>query len=373
MDKEHRLEVVVGLFVLALAVTAIVGVLLLGRSRHVFEQRTTLHATFSEVAGLAQGAPVRVSGVNVGTVARISFVRAARRPLIRVDMQVTRATMGLIRSDSLARISSQGLLGDKIIDISAGSTEAPEVEPGGEIRSVEAADIDRMLHQASVVIDDARRVADRAAAAFEQFLDAKSVAAMRASLLHLHGLLHEADKGHGLAHAIFYDRRSAEDLERVLAGVDRLVQHVDRGVLRIDSVLAATDDEGRQMLNNLSRAARDVGETARRIGTSPALPSLERATGDLAQMTATMKRGQGTIGALIMDPTIYDQLVSVLGGIGRSRILRALVRFAIARDDERGVAQRVIDERNIPHVKAPPRSAVAAPPARPAVAAPPPR
>jgi phospholipid/cholesterol/gamma-HCH transport system substrate-binding protein len=354
MDKERRLEVTVGLFVLATAVVAVVAVLLLGRSRHVFEQRATLRATFRDVAGLAQGAPVRLSGVNVGTVSRISFVRAARRPLIEVDMQITQSALGLVRQDSLARISSQGLLGDKIVEISAGTTAAPLVETGGEIKTAEAPDLDRMLRQAEAVLDDARRVADRLAVVVDQVADARTMTAIRQSLLHLHALLHEADKGGGLVHALFYDRRTADELDRVLAGVDRLVQHVDRGVQRIDSVLDATDDNGRQLLNHLSRAAEDVGTTARRIGQSPALANLERATGDVAEMTAAMRRGQGTLGALLVDPTIYDQLVSVLGGIGRSRILRALVRYAISRDPERGQAKRVVDQRNIPPLKPPP-------------------
>ena len=64
------------------------AVLLLGKTRHVFEQRVMLHATFPDVAGLVQGAPVRVAGVNVGTVSRITFVAAEPRPQIRVDLQV---------------------------------------------------------------------------------------------------------------------------------------------------------------------------------------------------------------------------------------------------------------------------------------------
>jgi hypothetical protein len=69
-------------------------------------------------------------------------------------------------------------------------------------------------------------------------------------------------------------------------------------------------------------------------------------------MTGYMKSGQGTLGALVVDPTVYEQLVQVLGGVGRSRVLRALVRYAISRDDEKGAA-RVVDEKNVPEVKTP--------------------
>jgi phospholipid/cholesterol/gamma-HCH transport system substrate-binding protein len=362
MDKDRRLEVRVGVFVLATAAVAMGAVLLLGKSRHVFEERAKLTATFTDVGGLVQGAPVRISGVNVGTVSNIMFVRASRRPLIQVDMQIVQSALGLVRADSVARISSQGLLGDKIIEIDAGSTAAAAVASGGEIKSATSPDLDQMFRQAGAVLDDARRVADRAATAVDQFADTKTIAAMRESMLHIHGLLHQADKGRGLAHALFYDEKTGDELDRTLAGLDRLVAHVDRGVLRIDRVLDATDGDGNQVLNNVSRAAKNVGDAAIRIAGSRVIPNLERAsgnleraTGDVADITAYVKKGQGTIGALLIDPTIYDQLVSVLGGINRSRVLRAVVRYTISRDDQPGVPSRVVDERNTPPLKAPPK------------------
>ena len=63
------------------------------------------------------------------------------------------------------------------------------------------------------------------------------------------------------------------------------------------------------------------------------LPNLERAAGDLAQVTGRLHRGEGTLGALVQDPTVYEQLVTILGGVGRSRVLRALVRYAISKSE----------------------------------------
>ncbi|HEX8953498.1 MAG TPA: MlaD family protein, partial [Polyangia bacterium] len=117
MSNNRRLEIKVGLFVVGALVLGAIGVLLLGKSRHVFEPRVHLHATFADVAGLVQGAPVRVSGVNVGIVSQIMFVHAEPRPQISVDLQISRAAIGLVRADSVARISGQGLLGDKIVEI----------------------------------------------------------------------------------------------------------------------------------------------------------------------------------------------------------------------------------------------------------------
>jgi phospholipid/cholesterol/gamma-HCH transport system substrate-binding protein len=362
MNRDRKLEVRVGLFVVATLVLGVVGLLLLGKSRHVFEPRVTLHATFADVGGLVQGAPVRISGVNVGTVAQIMFVRAQPRPQIRVDMQVSRSSLGLVRADSVARISNQGLLGDKIVEVSAGSTSAAPVGDGGSVATAEAPDLDKMLAHAAATLDDARRVADRAAAAIEQFADPKTIAQVRESVLHIHALLHATEKGDGLAHAMFYDKRTADELQRLETNLSRLTEHVDRGVQHLDAVLAATDGDGRQLINNVSRAARSVGRTADEISQSNVVANLSKASGDLAQMTAYMKEGRGTLGALVVDPTVYEQLVQVLGGVGRSRILRALVRYAISRDDEKNVG-RVVDENNVPDLKPPKEQPKDEPPA----------
>jgi phospholipid/cholesterol/gamma-HCH transport system substrate-binding protein len=352
MNGDRRLEIKVGLFVVATAVLGLLGVLLLGKSKHVFEARATLHATFSDVGGLVQGAPVRIAGVNVGTVSKIMFVRTEPRPQIRVDMQIAATSVGLIRADSVARISAQGLLGDKIVELSAGSTASAQVANNGYVQTATAPDLDQMMRQAAAVLDDTRRIADRAAKAVDQFADAKTIALFRESVQHIHGLLHAADKGEGLAHALFYDKRTATEFTRLETNLSRLTMHVDRGVQHLDGVLAATDGEGRQLLNNVSRAAKSVGRTADSIEESHLVGNLSRASGDLAQMTGYMKEGRGTLGALVVDPTVYEQLVQVLGGVGRSRILRALVRYAISRDEEKGTA-RIVDENNVPDVKPP--------------------
>jgi phospholipid/cholesterol/gamma-HCH transport system substrate-binding protein len=353
MGSDRRTEIKVGMFVLGLLLAGVVAVVLLGKSKHVFESRVRLHATFADVLGLVQGAPVRVAGVNVGTVSQIMFVRGQPRPLIRVDLEVKASALGLIRSDSLARISNQGLLGDKIVEVTAGSTDTPGLQANGDIKTAPAPDYDQMLKQAAAVLDDTKHVADRVAAAVDEIADPKTIAEVRESVVHIHGLLHATEKGEGLAHALFYDRRTADELTRLESNLSQVALHVDRGVQHLDALLAATDDDGRQLLNNVSRAARSVGATADQVQRSHVVANLDKATGDLVAITANVRSGQGTLGALVADPTVYEQLVQVLGGVGRSRVLRALVRYAISRDDERGVAKRVVDQKNVPDVRPP--------------------
>lgn len=344
--SEKRLQLKVGLFVVAAIVAALGVVMLLGKKRHVFEGRTTLHAKFADVAGLRVGAPVWLSGVNVGTVTQISFGPLEDKK-VRVNLEIARKMLTRVRRDSVARIDSQGLLGDKIVEISIGTPDSPEIEPGGEITTVPPADIGQMMAQAGEILEKIKVVADDAAQMAHALADPKTVAGFRGSLESIRTLLKQVERGPGLAHALFYDGKTEKDLQHLASELNRLVAHVDQGVKRIDSILDATDADGKQVVNNLSRAARSVDATAAEIKRSKVIPNLERASADVADVAAHVRSGQGTIGALLVDPTVYEQLVTVLGGVGRSRVLRALVRYAIARDPEKTTA-RVVDEPKQP-------------------------
>ena len=176
-----------------------------------------------------------------------------------------------------------------------------------------------------------------------ELADPKTVKAFRESMASVRDLLEQAKSGQGLAHSIFYKKESAENFERLTRELNRLVDQVNDGVKHLDAMLAATDGEGRQVINNVSRAARQVGETAADLKRTQTIANLEKASKDLSEITGYVKSGRGTVGSLIADPTVYEQLVQVLGGVQRSRVLRALVRYAISRDEGRSAGKEILD------------------------------
>jgi phospholipid/cholesterol/gamma-HCH transport system substrate-binding protein len=88
------------------------------------------------------------------------------------------------------------------------------------------------------------------------------------------------------------------------------------------------------VVNNISRAAKGFGQIATELQQWQVVANLAHASADLAQVSGQLRRGEGTLGALVQDPTVYEQLVTILGGVARSRILRALVRFAISKSEQ---------------------------------------
>ena len=338
---ERRVDVKVGAFILIILAMAVAMVLVLAQKRHVFEHRVVIHTVFQEVQGLKEGAPVRLSGVNIGQVSRLAFAKEKTASLIHVDLEISRESLERIGTDSIARIGSQGLLGDKIIELSVSANPESPIAAGATLESQPPADFNKIIEQASDVLTRAQVVAERAATFMEGISDPKSLANIRGIVSSANILVGRAEKGPGLVHALFYDPEATKTFNSLLSRVDTLSGHVDEAVLHVDALLGTVDKDGAQVVNNFSRAARNLGDVADDLRQSKVIPHLDQASGDLAAMTAYARSGHGTVGLALMDPTVYEQLITVLGGVERSRILRALVRYAILNDDGMKVGQAV--------------------------------
>jgi phospholipid/cholesterol/gamma-HCH transport system substrate-binding protein len=345
---ERRTELIVGLFCVLVLAAGVGVILLLGGKRHVWVSRVVLNASFPTVGGLRQGAPVWLSGVSVGTVRRIEVGRSGEQ-VVRVSLEVQASVLDRIHQDSVASIGTQGLLGDKIVEISLGSAGSPQLHPGDQIKSEAPAELSKLIDQASGILTRGQEIADALSEAAHALADPRTIAAFRGSITSLRALLAQAESGPGLAHQLFYDPHTADSVRRIADEVDHMVQNIDHGVRRLDAILDTTDEEGKQLVNNLSRAARRVGDSAAELEQSKLFANLGRASSDIVSITNHVREGKGTLGSLIVDPTVYEQLVNVLGGVQRSRILRAVVRYAISRDE----GKRAGKEINTPELGTP--------------------
>lgn len=142
MKRQTYMEVAVGMFILAGLVVAMVFVLSIAGRQHIFVKRVWLYATFDDVGGLRSGSPVYLSGVEAGTVNSLSFTEKGQ---VTVALRVQAGYMNRIKSDSVATIGSVGLLGDKSIEISVGTADAPPLSAGASLRTVPPMSINRLV------------------------------------------------------------------------------------------------------------------------------------------------------------------------------------------------------------------------------------
>jgi phospholipid/cholesterol/gamma-HCH transport system substrate-binding protein len=160
----------VGAFVIGGLLLFAVGLFLIGDRRMLFTDTIYVYTEFQEVAALANGAKVRVAGMDAGEVDEINVPRGPSQKF-RVRMRVRKDLHPLIRLDSLASIQTDGLVGNKFVQIQTGTDKSPQVQERGTIRSrepIDLADIMQMMSDTIVTVngmlDDVKGRVDEALA-----------------------------------------------------------------------------------------------------------------------------------------------------------------------------------------------------------------
>jgi len=381
---ERQMQVRIGILVFAAILLFMGFVLSIGKRSALFEERYSLWTSFISTEGLAAGAPVRLAGVPVGNVTRISFGRDPRDRRIVVTMAVERRVQDRIRDDSVATIGTIGLVGDKVLDITVGSHDRPPLPPGGRLGSVDPTDYSQLLQKGDVILGHVGRIS----ASLDEFLaggeSAPGKQNLNEAIRSLRNTLMEVEKGEGLLHDIIYGREGAELLaraDRSVASLERIVQAIEkeRGLLhaliytpqeetvgRLTRVLAGLEDlvrearegrgllraliydpEGGELIARLGRAGEQLEGLVQSVregqGLVPSLlfdpesakvmediktaaATIKTLTSDLQVITGRLRQGEGTLGGLLEDPTVYEDLSALLRGANRSTLLRSLIR-----------------------------------------------
>src|SRR5580658_5258568 len=125
MSRSFRL----GLFMLTTLAILAACVFLVGREESEFGSHYLVRSDFQNVAGLSEGADVRVGGIRKGTVRSIRLPKAPDGQVV-VTMDLAKETLDIVREDSVASIQSEGLLGDKYVEVSFGSVDAARLKNG---------------------------------------------------------------------------------------------------------------------------------------------------------------------------------------------------------------------------------------------------
>lgn len=142
MRNDNKKSVIVGVFVLIGIIIFIAGVLTMGGQQKKFVKSIRLNAVFDDIGGLQTGNNVWFSGVKIGTVRKINFYGESQ---VEIVMAVESKAQEYIRKDSKATIGSDGLIGNKIIVIYGGTTQAPPVDDGDRLIAVMPLDTDKMM------------------------------------------------------------------------------------------------------------------------------------------------------------------------------------------------------------------------------------
>jgi phospholipid/cholesterol/gamma-HCH transport system substrate-binding protein len=308
MDRDRRLSLVVGAFVVGILGVLAAAILSLSAERGIWTSRYRLVTYFTNVQGLIEGAPVRLAGKDVGSVEFISFAALGEeRPPVRVVLLVDEGVQHRIRSDSVATIGTIGLLGDKYVEISMGSPQGEVLPDGAELASVSPLDLNEVVTRGTAVMDGITRLTENVNGVVEDFGRNMGGRGLAETVSTISDVAKQVQQGEGLLHSIIYDSYEGggvESIERALATFEEILDEVAHGQGALHTLIYEPADEQELLVE-----ARDAGSR-------------------LNSILQKIDRGDGTLGLLVNDPTLYEDLKLLLGGAQRSLLVRSLLRLS---------------------------------------------
>jgi phospholipid/cholesterol/gamma-HCH transport system substrate-binding protein len=327
MTETSSSEIRVGLVIAAAIAIAAAAIFSIGKETRFLTGAQVIEAHFHLINGLQAGAPVTLSGVNIGAVESIHFPPDPTADYVIVKMWIEGSAEPRVRADSKAQIRSAGLLGDKFIELTRGSPSAPPAEPGAVVASTDPIDYESVLQ--STTNEDF----------FANVVSATS---------EMRTILGQLENGHGVLSQMLRDdgrqrldlRTAAETLDHVNRLSVQLSETLDR--LNHGRSIAATmlseRTDGRKLLSDLSSSMVSLRTSAQRLdqltarlqqaqGTLPQLlenrryaaeilPELKQSTRDLQEILQKINSGQGSLGQMVNDPTLYNEAKGMLDGGG---------------------------------------------------------
>ncbi len=298
---EWRQARVAGLIILGLLVLAF-AIYRVGKIYDVFADRYSIVTLLPDVSGLREGALVTLAGQRVGKVEDIEFIPMRQKrgnEHLLVKLEVGEAAREQIRTDSRATVRSQGVLGDKFIDISPGTLAGRPLAQGDTIASATSMDIEQFLAKASeamdranVIVDDLRNITGslaRGEGTMGALLrDDQLYHRLLGTSTEMNALLAQINRGEGALSRMIQDPLLYERLVGATAKVDSLSGLVLHGQGSLAQLLRS-DSAYRGIMGLVGKG--------------------DLAAAELSTLLQKVNRTDGTMHRMLTDPRLFDELL----------------------------------------------------------------
>jgi len=322
MAQERSIEVKVGALILVSLV--ILGAFILIMGGLSFQKTYTVYVDFDNPGALQSGAAVRIAGVKVGSVKELAFLggkvdpKTGRRTLVRTTLAIEQRYEESVHTDADFYVTAEGVLGEQFLAIDPGSPDKPVLPEGSIVKGIDPPRLDLFLAKAYELLD----VTVNGIKNNRETLSA--IATNTASLL----------KG---LNVIITDNK--DRIDRIVANVEEMtveakqlthdarVNYIDnpkvlQTVDRINDLVARIHEDSGPMLKDAREALANLNRISATVGDPAEQEKIRKAIADIAQLaqranaTAAdaqeivthIKSGKGTVGALVMDEEIYDDM-----------------------------------------------------------------
>jgi phospholipid/cholesterol/gamma-HCH transport system substrate-binding protein len=265
----QKFKVRLGLFIAGGLALFIIAVFIIGKQKNLFNPVIELTTTFSNVSGLQVGNNVRFSGITIGTVDQISIINATT---VRVDMLIRKEIQKFIKADSEVGIGSEGLIGDRLLIISQGSPDSPLVKENQQLKSVEPVETDAIIASLQTTSGSVEIVAAQLA---EMMLKINS--------------------GRGTLGRIIHDSIIAQNLSQTIT-------NFKESSVKLNETMDTASQKTFMIMSSLQVTAANA----------------ELISQGLDDIVVKINNGQGTIGKLVQDTVVAEDLSLTIENLKKS-------------------------------------------------------
>jgi len=242
MEKKKSTKLVSAIFIVAGSALFLIAIFVIGSKQNLFTSTMKLQSVFETVSGLLEGSTVRFNGINVGTVNKIEIISGNK---VRVEMTIVSSVKEFIKRDSKVRVISEGLIGNKIIDITPGSETVQSINDGDLLESIKPIEAEDILKSMKETSDNASIIT-------------KDLA----------NIVSKVDSGEGTLGQLINNKSMYNDIDSTLRGFTtsaELVNYVLRNVATSVDVITAEVIPMTQKIRNITE---DITEITRKMNSS---------------------------------------------------------------------------------------------------------
>jgi len=238
-----RRYLAVGIFIIASVALFALGIFLVGNRHEAFSRHVLLYTEFADLDGIAKGSKVQVAGMDAGQVTKIEVPRSPSGHF-RVQMKVDESLHGLVRTDSVVTVDTEGVVGDTFLTIHSGSPNAAIAQPDSVLQSKPPVTLSDLLSHGLGIMNDADATIKQVGGKLNVALDGVNGAVGNAN-----DLLVGLKEGRGPAGMLLRDEKMAGQIRETMSNVQSTTSNLNRASGRVDSLVA--DVQQRQLPQKL--------------------------------------------------------------------------------------------------------------------------
>jgi phospholipid/cholesterol/gamma-HCH transport system substrate-binding protein len=292
-----------------------------------------IYVDYDFSGNIHEGAPVKISGIKVGKVEKIEFLggeidpQVNRRVQVRLSVQIEDRARKAIHEDAEFFVNTQGVLGEQYLEIAPGTAEKPLLSPGSKVRGIDPPRSDLIIARLYEFLDAITRLLREDKESLRDLLRSSAKVARS-----LDKLLGESESE---------VKKLLIDLDRLTAETVELVAKLDKGIgsgeelrktlVNIEAISTELRGEIPPLVQKTKRALDGVGDVAALLGPEEK-KKLQRSldellllsskvsavAGDAQLLLGDVRRGKGTVGALLVDQQVYDDLKELTRDLKRN-------------------------------------------------------